>query len=242
MSTLLQDSEKLANEYALSGQIDWTQETALQPELESAALQWPASSAMMPNTQPPRVIVLTGTTGFLEQHLLRALLQQDGVDKVICIANRNMTAERRRVLLNNSDNNNRVKCLEGGLCSPRLDLSQEDTARIFRTPDCQDEADTVVHNGADVSHLGTYASVRAANVGSTKQLAALCLPRRLPLHYVSTTSIAMYQPAHVGDGEAGVVFVHEPGDVGIEVASIREYLNQELGREQNLNFPRLLRG
>ncbi|PKY00833.1 beta-ketoacyl synthase domain-containing protein [Aspergillus campestris IBT 28561] len=162
---------------AQSKSIDWASETAFQVgvPMEDTKLSSP--------TTPPRVIVLTGATGFLGQHLLRGLLEQDQVEKVICIANRNMTEERKRELLCSP----RVECLDGDLCAPNLGLSPDDADRIFGT-----EADAVIHNGADVSHLKTYASLRDPNVNSTKALALLCLQRHLPLHYVSTTGVTMY--------------------------------------------------
>lgn len=66
--------EQLSSDIITSNQpedIDWDAETVLQPGLETEAVKWPA----LPTTAtPPRVIVLTGATGFLGQHLLRALL------------------------------------------------------------------------------------------------------------------------------------------------------------------------
>jgi hybrid polyketide synthase/nonribosomal peptide synthetase ACE1 len=157
--------------------IDWARETAF----ERAVPMGDAKSSSP--REPPRVVVLTGATGFLGQHLLRGLLEQRGVGKVICIANRNLTDERRRELLLSP----RVECIEGDLCAPDLGLTQADRDRIFGI-----EADAVIHNGADVSHLKTYASLRGPNVTSTKELAWLCLQRRVPLHYVSTTGVTMY--------------------------------------------------
>lgn len=49
----------------------------------------PGPPANLPSV-PPRVVVLTGATGFLGRHLvLRALLDEEHVDKVVCIAVRN---------------------------------------------------------------------------------------------------------------------------------------------------------
>ncbi|OOF97571.1 hypothetical protein ASPCADRAFT_129251 [Aspergillus carbonarius ITEM 5010] len=157
--------------------IDWTSETAVD-------LKLPAKDATLPSAKnPPRVVVLTGATGFLGQHLLRGLLDQPGIEKVICIANRNLTPNRKRELLLTP----RVECYAGDLAASNLGLSQTDQERIFRI-----EADAVIHNGADVSHLKTYASLRDPNVNSTKNLARLCLPRRIPFHYISTTGVTMY--------------------------------------------------
>lgn len=161
-------------------EIDWNAETGLLP------IDTDIDSIFREQHGPPRVIVLTGATGFLGQYLLDALVQQEHVDRVICIAVRDLAGGAGEKLLSRSP---KVECHAGDLRLPRLGLSEADAARIFR------EADAVVHNGADVSHLKTYASLRPANVASTRELARLCLPRRTPLHYVSTTGVAMYTAA-----------------------------------------------
>ncbi|KAL4811323.1 beta-ketoacyl synthase domain-containing protein [Aspergillus unguis] len=157
--------------------IDWDKETSvsIEPLLDD--------SRSAPPRSPPRVVVLTGATGFLGQHILRGLLEQSHVEKIICIANRNLTEERKKSLFRSP----RVECLEGDLAAPNLGMTQSQIDRIFKS-----EADAVIHNGADVSHLKTYASLRAPNVDSTKVLARLCLPKRVPLHYVSTSGVTMY--------------------------------------------------
>jgi thioester reductase-like protein len=49
--------------------------------------------------------------------------------------------------------------------------------------------DRIVHNGADVSFLKTYQSLRRSNVGSVKELARMAIGRKIPLHFVSTGGV-----------------------------------------------------
>ncbi|KAL8972020.1 MAG: hypothetical protein Q9197_002972 [Variospora fuerteventurae] len=161
-----------------NGQIDWTVETALQPGLEISAV--PESTN--PPATPPRVIVLTGATGFIGQHLLRALTDQEHVEKIICVAIRNLSNGKKAAFAQMD----KVECYEGDLRLPRLGLTEEAASRILQT------ADSIIHNGADVSHLKTYNSLREANVASTRELTRMCLPRKIPLHYISTTGVTMY--------------------------------------------------
>ncbi|RAH76705.1 hypothetical protein BO86DRAFT_443060 [Aspergillus japonicus CBS 114.51] len=170
------------------GVLDWKTETSLTPDL--ARIVGP----LLPSTPlprcPPRVIALTGASGFLGQHLLRHLLaqQQPVVDQVICIAVRQL-ADRAHLFA--GLDRQRVVCYEGDLAAPRLGLKEDDAQRIFGT------ADAVIHNGADVFHLKNYHTLKGANVQSTQELVRLCLPRGIPLHYISTAGVAMFTTREV---------------------------------------------
>lgn len=52
------------------------------------------------------------------------------------------------------------------------------------------QVDLIIHNGADVSFMKTYHSLKRTNVSPTKYLAQLAMPRRIPLHFVSSASVA----------------------------------------------------
>ncbi|RAH75492.1 uncharacterized protein BO66DRAFT_467184 [Aspergillus aculeatinus CBS 121060] len=179
------------------GVLDWKTETSLTPDL--ARIVGPPLPSTSLLRCPPRVIVLTGASGFLGQHLLRHLLaqQQPVVDQVICIAVRQL-ADRAHLFA--GMDRQRVVCYEGDLAAPRLGLKEDDAQRIFGT------ADAVIHNGADVSHLKNYHTLKGANVQSTQELVRLCLPRGIPLHYISTAGVAMFTTreafAEVSAGDA----------------------------------------
>ena len=51
-------------------------------------------------------------------------------------------------------------------------------------------ADLIIHNGADVSFMKTYPSLKRTNVDPTKYLAQLAVPHRIPLHFISSASVA----------------------------------------------------
>lgn len=53
---------------------------------------------------------------------------------------------------------------DGDLTLPRLGLTKESAKAIF------EEADVVIHNGADVSHIKTFQNLRQANLESTMEL------------------------------------------------------------------------
>lgn len=169
--------------------IDWDEETSLDgidhnhliPTLVSRECTTPHSG---------RVCVLTGATGFLGRHILSSLLADPSVGRVYCIAVRNPDA-----LIAPLDDK-RVQVYPGTLGEPRLGLTPVEAQNIFQ------HADAIIHNGADVSFLKTYASLRASNVGSTKELVRMMLSYRcsncpslsIPaFHYVSTVGVAQLQ-------------------------------------------------
>ncbi|PKS12486.1 hypothetical protein jhhlp_000692 [Lomentospora prolificans] len=55
-----------------------------------------------------------------------------------------------------------------------------------------DTAHAIIHNGADVSFMKTYASLRRPNVLSTRVLAEMALSRGIPFHFISTASVALF--------------------------------------------------
>ncbi|KAI0014647.1 putative polyketide synthase [Xylariomycetidae sp. FL0641] len=135
-------------------------------------------------SSPPRVVVLTGCTGLLGHHLLSYLLAQPGVQKVICLAVRSLPSRVQRDGLPSPDS--RVSYHAGDLGEPLLGLTEEEAFSIFA------EADIVIHNGANTSHILPYSDVRAENLGSTTALVRLCIPRQIPLHYVSSAGLGLW--------------------------------------------------
>lgn len=131
---------------------------------------------------PPKLIVVTGVTGHLGPHLLQSLLN-DTAAEIHCLAVRKLA-----IRLQNKELpvDARIQYHEGDLAAPLLGLSEAAAASIFA------RADAVIHNGADTSHAKLYGALRASNVGSTATLARLCLPRRIPLHYVSSAGVCIF--------------------------------------------------
>ena len=159
-------------------QVDWSAET--EPDLKWSNWQ---TSPWRPNAvSSAKTVILTGATGFLGPYLLTRLVEDSQVEKVHCLAVRN---EQNRHCLCDV---RKTAVHEGDLTLPLLDLSEVAAKEIFQ------EADVIIHNGADVSHLKTYQTLRLANVNSIKELLRLSLNRRTPIHYVSTAGAAMFAP------------------------------------------------
>jgi nucleoside-diphosphate-sugar epimerase len=162
---------------AAAGGIDW--EAEARPGSDLAVL--PRVLEPAPVT-PPKVVVLTGSSGLLGHHLLNYLLERTSATKIYCPAVRNLASKLRK---NELPQDARVEYFEGLLADPILGLSTKQAADIFS------QADVVIHNGADTSHLKYFQDLRDSNVGSTQTLTALCLPRRIPIHYISSAGLAV---------------------------------------------------
>ncbi|TVY48035.1 Polyketide synthase-nonribosomal peptide synthetase [Lachnellula occidentalis] len=158
--------------------IDWEAECT--PPADFATIQ------LLPDSRPaipPKVIVVTGATGFLGHHLLNLLLKKTSTERIHCLGVRKLTTRLQNKEL---PIDSRVKYHEGKLSDPLLGLSEQEVKSIFV------QADVVIHNGADTSHVKNYKVLRSSNVGSTIALTRLCLPRHIPMHYISSAGIAMY--------------------------------------------------
>ncbi|KAF3345526.1 Pseudouridine-metabolizing protein [Verticillium dahliae VDG2] len=182
--------------------VDWQEQTKPAPVPVNEA-----DESALDHGCPPRNIVLTGATGFLGRSILGQLLTQPSVQRVDCIAVRDASTRDLPAIFHDP----RVHVYDGDLSRPNLGLSPFNASAIFG------RADAVIHNAADVSFLKSYASLRPVNVESTKTITSLVLPRRTPLHFVSTAGVAHLVPAQSrgqlgGVGEVSVAGSTPPQD------------------------------
>ncbi|KAH8819906.1 hypothetical protein F5884DRAFT_744288 [Xylogone sp. PMI_703] len=153
--------------------IDWTREIKLQPSL--AHLR----ATQSPQPKNGLVIALTGATGFLGKEIIRYLVQLPEVKKVHALAVRDHS-KLAKIL------SSKLVIHSGDLGQTQLGMTDVAIAQIFKT------AHIIIHNGADVSFLKAYSSVRSTNLESTKDIVRLALQYNhvRHFHYVSTAGIA----------------------------------------------------
>jgi amino acid adenylation domain-containing protein/thioester reductase-like protein len=151
------------------------------------ALRWTAGAPSL----PPRIVLLTGATGFLGAHLAAELLAQTPA-RVLCLVRAAGAAAGRAALrcalerygLWREDAASRLEPLAGDLARPRLGLAKADLRRLDET------ADAIYHCGAQVNFLYPYEALRAANVEGTRELLRLAAAGRAKaLHHVSTLAV-----------------------------------------------------
>ncbi len=140
---------------------------------------------------PVKAIFLTGATGFLGVHLLYELLQQTQAD-IYCLvrsADRVAGLERiqRKLVANalwNPADQARIIPVVGDLAQPLFGLAQQDFDHLA------DMIDVIYHNGAVVSFIQPYRTLKGPNVDGTQEIIRLATQRKMkPLHYVSTVFV-----------------------------------------------------
>lgn len=158
--------------------MDWEKEVA--GVIDGIAKLIPAGADSVkdaPRTVGRRV-ALTGCTGFLGTHTLRNLVADSNVAEVHCLCLRSRPLKVKDA---------KIREYKGDLVKPLLGLSTEDFKRLTQT------VDLIIHVGADVAHLKSYEQMRTANVLSTQALLAMATPRHVPVHFISSSSVAMLQ-------------------------------------------------
>ncbi|RGP73974.1 polyketide synthase [Fusarium sporotrichioides] len=150
--------------------IDWVEETRIDSNV--SVMESPASQK-----SDKLEIALTGSTGFLGLSILKSLLANKAVARVHCLAIRSSAK------LDPVFSSPRVACYQGDLSLPRLGLSEEQFDTLAQS------IDRIIHNGADVSFLKTYQSLRRPNVEATRELARMAVGRGIPFHFVSTGGV-----------------------------------------------------
>ncbi|WP_372405578.1 amino acid adenylation domain-containing protein [Streptomyces luteireticuli] len=158
----------------------------------------------------PRRILLTGATGFVGSHLLAELLAVTDAE-IVCPVRAADGAEATERLRRSfaeqrlpwPADGKRITAVPADLSRPLLGLKDGLFAELAAT------CDAIWHNAATVSIMRDYSSLRAANTEATRQLLRMAAERSVPLHLVSTLSVApprshspevpeAFLPAHPG--------------------------------------------
>lgn len=142
-----------------------------------------------------RTVLITGATGFVGSRLVHDLLA--GTDlRVRCLVRAaDDTEAAERVAGSLAERGlweprfaSRLEAYAGDLGRPSLGLDAAAWEHLART------CDLVLHNGALVNLLFSYAAHRAANVVGTAEVLRLAMAHRsVPVHYVSTLSALQVQ-------------------------------------------------
>lgn len=149
------------------------------------------------NWADPRVVLLTGATGYLGLHLLEQLLRTTSAE-IVCLCRARDPEHAMRRLREGMEQYeidipdlSRVTCLVGDLGLERFGLGQREWDELCAT------VDVIHHNGALVNFVYPYSVLREPNVEGTRRILELaCTTRLKAVHYVSTidTLLATHSP------------------------------------------------
>lgn len=185
--------------------INWEQETAPPsiPSFLSHVIKAPAD-----RRKGPKTVLITGATGYVARHLFPLLSANLGVDKIHCVAVRDKPSERPRKLFRSD----KIVSHEGDLSAPLLGLAEDG----FRA--LSNEVDVILHMGAVRSFWDNYHVLRPSNVHPTQELVKLAAPRRIPIHFISTSGILAQEVLGVagGAGAASSAAANAPPADGTE--------------------------
>lgn len=190
-----------AIELSVANMINWDVETALTDDMLQVS---PAERSSSRRSASELTVVLTGASGFIGRHILQSLIEDKNVAQIHCIAIRHRPEsdpiqQKLNALIASSS---KVILHAGDLEAPNLGLSESDFAMLAQ------QADTLIHSGANRSFWSSYDSVRAVNVQSTKELARIATValrdhgRIVPIHFLSGSEILAEPPT---DGSVGYV-------------------------------------
>lgn len=142
-------------------------------------------------TEHPKLIFLTGATGFLGGSLLATMLAETKADIVCLVRAATIEAAIARIQQNLIEQKlwqaewaKRIVPVLGDLAKPQLGLSRSDFDRIAQN------ADIIYHNGAWVNFTYPYSALKQTNVTATEEVLRIATLSKLKaVHFVSTISV-----------------------------------------------------
>ncbi|PNY28310.1 Hybrid Polyketide synthase-nonribosomal peptide synthetase [Tolypocladium capitatum] len=188
--------------------IDWERETEFR--ISSSSLHMTPSGSMRESS---REILLTGAHTFLGAEILQALVGDGGVKRVHCVALPNTASKA-------VPRSSKTACYPGSLQAESLGLSPDDISLL------QSHIDVIIHAGSVGHCLNNYSSLRVPNLGSLRFLVGLALPRRIPVHFVSSNRVTLlsgqYRLPPVSVGQ------HQPPKDGSEGYTASKWAGERL--------------
>ena len=147
-----------------------------------------------PVEAPGERVLLTGATGFLGAYLLAGQLERWPELRVRCLVrasslhqgSEKLERNLRRYGLWNPAWSERLEVVLGDLAQPKLGLDPDQFVALGQG------VGGILHNGAQLSQMASYAQLAAANVGGTRELLHLATASS-PLRFELISSVAVFE-------------------------------------------------
>ena len=163
--------------------IDWAAETTPQYITLSNGSRSGNPTKASKQTNDNLVVLLTGATGYLGRHILSQLVADRRISKIHCVAIRenNESIDKRL-----SIHSGKLMIRVGDLSYPQLGLTSTEFAGLTSS------IDVILHYGANRCFWDSYATLQPTNVAPVKELVTLALPRKIPIHFMSSGGVHKY--------------------------------------------------
>lgn len=194
--------------------IDWEKET-VPPRIPALLEDVAAPFLAKEKSEKPMTILITGATGYLARSLLSRLAASPDVGTIHCVAVRDRPANSPRQIPFSP----KIMKYKGDLSMPRLGLSADEFRAFSR------DVDAILHFGGVRSFWDNYHALRATNVHSTKELIQLAAPRRIPIHYISTSGVLPSEAGKVTAADAASATAHVVGLLAFRFLVLPEVLS-----------------
>jgi thioester reductase-like protein len=174
---------------------DLRAEVSLDPGITPRSPHGARSESRSEPRSEPDTVFLTGATGFLGSHLLVELLEKTSATLYCLVRSRDPQDGMRKIVRHLESYGlagpadlaglaRRVHAVPGDLARPLLGLAPAGFA------DLAERVDTVFHNGAWVSFVLPYETLKPANVLGTQEVLRLaCQGRAKSFHYISSLAV-----------------------------------------------------
>ncbi|KAM0552646.1 hypothetical protein ACHAPJ_007743 [Fusarium lateritium] len=154
--------------------IDWEAETALPRSTDFARRH--DTTPLRPGDRLE--VLMTGSTAFLGREILASLLKNPAVARVHCVAvDPDWEVDHIK--------DDRVTLYPGSLSETMLGLKSDIYQQL------QASVDAIILAGSEGHCLNNYSTLRGPNVHSTRQMGVFALPRRIPIHYISSNRVTL---------------------------------------------------
>ncbi|CAG8972796.1 hypothetical protein HYALB_00007721 [Hymenoscyphus albidus] len=179
-----------------ASKIDWEVETCL-PDPTQRVLPTLKRSTERTMKEKGFTVLLTGSVGFLGRHLLRSMIGDSKISRIILLLRHVETAKILEGL-----EAEKVIIMKADLSRPHLSLQEESFDTLV------DETDVIIHCAANRSFWDRYDVLRPDNVDSVKELTQLAAVHAIPMHFISSGAVESYMDTNTNppnDGSDGYV-------------------------------------